>query len=68
MRLSAADKKSVQRIELLKEFEQGNQNRDAAIFELNNRKREKDESPQTFAFTLLHLVKLAYPSFQDEVR
>ena len=41
-------------------------NREAAIFELNNRKREKDESPQTFAFKLLELVKLAYPSFEDE--
>ena len=70
MRLSAGDKKSVERIqeELLKEFEQGNQNREAAIFELNNRKREKDESPQAFSFKLLQLIKLAHPSFQDEVR
>ena len=70
MRLPAADKKSVEKIhaELLKEFEHGNQNREAAIFELNNRKRDKDESPQTFAFKLLELVKLAYPSFEDEAR
>ena len=70
MRLPAANKKSVEKIhaELLKEFEHGNQNREAAIFELNNRKRDKDESPQTFAFKLLELVKLAYPSFEDEAR
>ena len=68
VRLPAGDKKHVEKIhtELLKEFEHGNQTREAAIFELNNRKREKDESPQTFTFKLLELVKLAYPSFEDE--
>ena len=70
MRLSAADKKKADKIstELLREFEKGNQDREAAIFELNNRKREKEESPQSFAFKLLQLVKLAYPSFEDEQR
>ena len=70
MKLSAADKKKADKIstELLTEFEKGNQDREAAIFELNNRKREKEESPQSFAFKLLQLVKLAYPSFEDEQR
>ena len=70
MRLPDADKKNVETIQakLLKEFQQGNQYREAAIFELNNRKREKNESPQTFAFKLSQLVKLAYPSFDDEAR
>ena len=68
MRLHAADKKSVEKIqkELLEEFEHGNQNIEVAIFELNNRKREKDKSPQTFVFKLFELVQLAYPSFEDD--
>ena len=70
MRLTAEDKRSVEKItnELLSEFEKGNQNRETAIFELNNRKRHADESAQTFAYKLMELVKLAYPSFEDNVR
>ena len=50
MRLSQDDKKDVEKIksELLKEFEKGNQDREIAIHELNNRKRKPDESAQRF--------------------
>ena len=33
---------------------------------LSNRKRFRDESAQTFAYKIEQLVKLAYPSFNDE--
>ena len=39
-----------------------------AVHELSNRKRFCDESAQTFAFKIEELVKLAYPTFNDEVR
>ena len=67
MRLPTADKKDASKIksELLKEFESGNVDREAAIVELNNRRRKSDESPQTFAYKLISLVKLAYPTFDD---
>ncbi len=70
LRLSAADRKDVNKIkfELLKEFEHGNLDRDAAIVELNNRRRNSDESPQTFAYKIIALVKLAYPSFDEKTR
>ena len=70
MRLSTEDKKDVEKIEteLLKEFERGRQDRDTAIFELNNRKRKPDESYQTFAFKIIELIKLAYPTFDDNTR
>ena len=54
--------------ELLKEFKRGKQDREEAIAELQNRKRHPDESTQTFAYNLMELVKLAYPSFTEEVR
>ena len=68
MRLSQDDKKDVEKIksELLKEFEKGNQDREMAIHELNNRKRKPDESAQTFAFKIMELVKLAYPTFNED--
>ena len=70
MRLSEEDKKDVEKIkgELLKEFEKGNQDRETAIHELNNRKRKPDESAQTFAFKIMELVKLAYPTFNEDTR
>ena len=70
MRLSTADKKDANKIksELLKEFESGNLDREAAIVELNNRRRKSDESAQTFAYKIIELVKLAYPSFDDSTR
>ena len=70
MRLSTADRKKVDKIqsELLKEFERGNLDRETAIVELNNRRRKPDESAQTFAYKIIELVKLAYPSFDDNVR
>ena len=53
---------------MLKEFERGNLDREAAIVELNNRRRKPDESAQTFAYKIIALVKLAYPSFDDSIR
>ena len=65
MRLSAADKKKAEKIqsELMKEFESGNLDREAAILELSKRVRSPNESAQTFAYKIIALVKLAYPAF-----
>ena len=70
LRLSEADKKDPSKIqeELKREFEKGNQDRELAVHELSNRKRFCDESAQTFAYKIEQLVKLAYPSFNDEAR
>ena len=70
IRLSTADRKKVDKIqsELLKEFERGNLDRETAIVELSSRRRKSDESPQTFAYKIIELVKLAYPSFDDSTR
>ena len=70
MRLSDADKKEFSKIkaELLKEFERGNQDREVAIHELNNRNRKPVESAQTFAYKVQELVKLAYPLFDEDTR
>ena len=53
---------------MLKEFERGNLDRETAIVELSSRRRKSDESPQTFAYKIIELVKLAYPSFDDNTR
>ena len=70
MRLSDDDKKQFPRIkaELLNEFEKGQLNREEAIHLLADRRRQPDESPQTYAYKLIELVKLAYPDFQETVR
>ena len=70
MRLSDGDKKEAKNIteELLKEFETGHQNRDFAITQLNERRRKPEESAQTFAFKVMELTKLAYPTFEDTIR
>ena len=70
MRLSTEDRKKADKIkeELLKEFEKGQLNREEAIFELSNRPRKQGESPHTYAYKLIELVKLAYPTFNDETR
>ena len=70
LRLSDEDKKDPDELkdELMKEFELGNQDREIAIHELSSRARHHDESPQTFAFKVQELVKLAYPTFDDEAR
>ena len=70
MRLSDEDKKDYSKIEeaLLKEFRKGQLNREEAIHILNDRKQQRDETPQTFAYKVVELVKLAYPSFADNVR
>ena len=54
--------------ELKREFEKGIQDRELAFHELSNRKRFRDEYTQTFAYKIERLVKLAYPSFNDEAR
>ena len=70
MRLSSADRKQVDKIqsELLKEFEKGKLDREIAVHELNSRRRKPDESAKTFAYKIIELVKLAYPSFDDNTR
>ena len=52
----------------MKEFELGNQDREIAVHELSSRARHHYESPQTFAFKIQELTKLAYPTFDDESR
>lgn len=70
LRLSDADRKDVEKVkaELLKEFERGNLDREEAINQLAARKNYEEESPQTFAYKILELVKLAYPSFDETTR
>lgn len=70
MRLSDDDKKDPEKIEegLLKEFQRGQLNREEAIHILNDRVQKKDESPPTFAYKLIELVKLAYPAFAENIR
>ena len=64
------DKKDVAKIkkELLAEFEKGQLNREEAIQELAKRSRAKGESAQTFAYKIVELVKLAYPTIEDDTR
>ncbi len=70
MRLSADERKDAEKIktELLREFERGYLDRETAISELNNRRRQPEESSQTYAFKIMELVKLAYPQFNQETR
>ena len=70
MRLSAEKKKDFEEIkaELKKEFERGQLNREEALSVLQNRPQGAKESPQTFEYKLIELVKLAYPDFTDDVR
>lgn len=70
MRLSADKKKDFKEIqaELKKEFERGQLNREEALSILQNRPQGPKESPQTFEYKLVELVKLAYPDFADDVR
>ena len=70
MRLSAEKKKDFDEIkeELKKEFERGQLNREEALSVLQSRTQGPKESPQTFEYKLVELVKLAYPDFSDGVR
>ena len=52
----------------MKEFECGQQDREEALYKLSYRTLQADESVQTFAYKLIELVKLAYPSFEDTVQ
>ena len=70
LRMSTEDQKDPEKVktELLKEFERGQLNREEAIAELDGRKRLPKESADTYAFKIIELVKLAYPTFADAVR
>ena len=70
MRMSADDQKDFSKIEeaLLKEFHKGQLNREEAIHLLSERTQKTDETPQTFAYKVLELVKLSYPDFTEVVR
>ena len=70
MRMPAEDQKDFTKIEeaLLKEFHKGQLNREEAIHLLGERTQQAEESPQTFAYKVLELVRLAYPDFDDTVR
>jgi hypothetical protein len=70
LRMAADDQKDPDKVkgELMKEFERGQLNREEAISELDRRKRASGESAETFAYKVIELVKLAYPSFADDVR
>ena len=70
MRLADTDKKDASKIktELLKEFQVGSQDREVAIHELTTRRRKPEESPQTFAFKIMELVRLAYTSFDPKMQ
>ena len=70
LRMSDEDKKDPEKLkaELLKEFERGQLNREEAIAELDSRKRLPDEAAETYAYKVIELIKLAYPSFDPAVR
>ena len=65
MCLADTDKKDASKIknDLLKEFQVGSQDREEAINKVTTHRRKAEESPQTFAFKIMELVRLAYPSF-----
>ena len=68
--MSAEDQEDPKKVkvELLKEFERGQLNREEAITERDQRNRLPKESAENFAFKILELVKLAYPDFTDDDR
>ena len=70
LRMSDEDKKYPEKVtaELLKKFERGQLNREEAIAELDKRRRLPNESIDTYAFKIIELVKLSYPSFAADVR
>ena len=70
LRMSDEDKKDPEKLkaELLKEFERGQLNREEAIAELDSRKRLPDEAAETYAYKVIELIKIAYPSFDPVVR
>ena len=70
MRLADDDRKDPAKVkkELLKEFECGKINREEALNELSKRKRQQGESAQNYAYKLMELVKLAYPTFQNKTQ
>ena len=65
MRLNDDDKKDFDKIkeQLKKEFERGQLNREEAIHVLSSRHRKPEESPETYAYKLKELIKLAYSTF-----
>ena len=67
LRLSAEDRQDPEKLraELTAEFEKGKRNREEALSELASRPRKIGESAQNYAYKLLELIKLAYPSFDN---
>ena len=55
-------------MELLKEFNKGQSNRETAIKELNNQKLKPLELYATHAYKITELMKLAYPDFDENTR
>ena len=70
MRMPDEEKKDPAKVkaELLKEFERGQLNREEAIAELDTRRRLPKESVENFAFKVIELIKLGYPTFAENVR
>ena len=69
IRLATEDKRDRDKIiaELLNEFERGQVNRGEAFAELTGHRRKSGESAQTFAYKLLELVQLEYPTFARKI-
>ena len=67
-RLSTEDKKdhAIIKAELLKEFSREERNREEALNSLMNSARMDAETPQSFAYRLLKLVKLAYSNLDND--
>ena len=70
MRLTDEEKKFFETIrdELFKEFERGQLNRDEALRQLEQRNQLSNETALAYAYKIIELVKLAYPTFQAQVR
>ena len=70
MRLSDQETRDVSAIkaESVREFERGNQDREVAIIEVSNCTCKQDKSAQTFAFKIQELMKVVYPTFDENAR
>lgn len=67
LRLTADEKKDAEAIKmaLKTEFEAAHRDREVALVKLTKRNMEKGESPQTYAYALLQLTKLAYSTLPE---
>ena len=55
------------RDELFKEFERGQLNREDALRQLERRNRQSNETALTYAYKIIELMKLAYPTFELQI-